>query len=518
MKLNFDNRFRAELPQDSETDNYCRQVYRACWSAVEPTPVSAPKLVSYSPEVSKLLGLPADFVQGDDFPKVFSGNALLAGMQPWAMCYGGHQFGNWAGQLGDGRAINLGELLTPENGRQVLQLKGAGLTPYSRRADGRAVLRSSVREFLCSEAMHHLGVPTTRALSLVLTGDSILRDMFYDGNPAHEPGAVVCRVSPSFLRFGSFEIHTARGDTEVLEALVDFTIARDYVHLEGSQQEKRRAWFQEICERTAVMVAHWMRIGFVHGVLNTDNMSILGLTIDYGPYGWLDNYDPNWTPNTTDLPGRRYRFGHQPSVCQWNLLRLAQALVPVFETSENLESGLEAFARSFEKYAGEFTAHKFGFPEVSEDNDPLIAKAYAILEEGEMDMTLFFRRLAFFEPELEGLDFLDSCFYDRSKKEKHAEQMRAWLKQYAGRLEQIGEPRALRSERMNRVNPLYVPRNYLVQEAIELAEQGDFARINSLLKLFKKPYVEQTGAENFAQRRPDWAREKAGCSQLSCSS
>jgi uncharacterized protein YdiU (UPF0061 family) len=252
-------------------------------------------------------------------------------MRPYAARYGGHQFGVWAGQLGDGRAITLGELMPRPGERWELQLKGAGRTPYSRTADGRAVLRSSVREFLCSEAMHFLGVPTTRALSLVATGDIVVRDMFYDGNPMPEPGAVVCRVAPSFVRFGNFEIHASRGENELLQRLADYIITEHFKELGPPTPEVYKLWFEEVCRRTGVMIAHWMRVGFVHGVMNTDNMSILGLTIDYGPYGWLEGYDPAWTPNTTDLPGRRYAYGRQPDVAAWNLARLANALGPLIE-------------------------------------------------------------------------------------------------------------------------------------------------------------------------------------------
>ena len=288
----------------------------------------APRLIAHSREVASLLGIdPAD-VASPAFAQVFGGNALLEGMQPYAANYGGHQFGHWAGQLGDGRAITLGEVINAAGERWELQLKGAGPTPYSRTADGRAVLRSSVREFLCSEAMHHLGVPTTRALSLVTTGEQVVRDMFYDGNPEPEPGAIVCRVAPSFIRFGNFELPAARGDVALLTRLVDFTIQRDFPELVSGTRDGaadrlsealRAEWFGQVCERTARMVAHWMRVGFVHGVMNTDNMSILGLTIDYGPYGWIDDFDPDWTPNTTDAAGRRYRFGQQPQVAYWNL-------------------------------------------------------------------------------------------------------------------------------------------------------------------------------------------------------
>src|SRR3569623_2446364 len=266
-------------------------------------------------------------------------------MQPWASNYGGHQFGHWAGQLGDGRAITVGEIINAAGQRWELQLKGAGPTPYSRHADGRAVLRSSIREFLCSEAMHHLGVPTTRALCLVETGEAVVRDMFYDGHPREEPGAIVCRVAPSFVRFGHFELPYARNDVALLRQLADFTIRRAFPHLRGQGEALYADWFGVVCERTARLMALWMRVGFVHGVMNTDNMSILGLTIDYGPYGWIDDYDPDWTPNTTDAEGRRYRFGAQPQVAYWNLTRLAGALAPAFESVEPLQAGLERYAR-----------------------------------------------------------------------------------------------------------------------------------------------------------------------------
>jgi uncharacterized protein YdiU (UPF0061 family) len=334
-KLNFDNRFCRELPSDPVTTNYTRQVKGALWSSVMPTPVKAPALMAYSSSVAEMLGLTDADMRHPDMINTLGGNQLLDGMQSYATCYGGHQFGNWAGQLGDGRAILLGELIHNDK-RFELQLKGAGETPYSRRADGRAVLRSSLREFLCSEAMHYLGVPTTRALSLVSTGDQVVRDMFYDGNPQMEQGAIVCRVAPSFTRFGHFELLASRGEQALLKKMIGFTIDRDFtdwlqqqtltLSIDEPSTELIEAWFTEICERTARMIAHWMRVGFVHGVMNTDNMSILGLTIDYGPYGWVDNFDPGWTPNTTDAQGRRYCFGRQHDIGRWNLERLADAL------------------------------------------------------------------------------------------------------------------------------------------------------------------------------------------------
>ena len=282
LGLAFDNRFTRELPGDPSDEPHPRQVYGACYSHVSPRRCAAPRLVAHAREVAELLGLDETATASDRFAEVFSGNRVLPGMQPFAMCYGGHQFGHWAGQLGDGRAINLGQAIAPDGRRWMLQLKGAGRTPYARRADGLAVLRSSLREFLCSEAMHHLGVPTTRALSLVTTGETVLRDMLYDGHPRDEPGAVVCRVAPSFTRFGNFQIFAARGDHDTLRRLADYTLTHDFPHLGSPSPESYLAMFTEVCQRTAEMIVHWMRVGFVHGVMNTDNMSILGQTIDYG--------------------------------------------------------------------------------------------------------------------------------------------------------------------------------------------------------------------------------------------
>ena len=386
--LRFDNRFVRELPADPEAGRHVRQVHGACYSRVEPTPVRAPTLLAWSPEVAALLGIDEADIRSQDFAEVFAGNALLPGMEPYAACYGGHQFGNWAGQLGDGRAITLGEAISPQGQRWELQLKGAGPTPYSRRADGRAVLRSSIREFLCSEAMHHLGVPTTRALSLVGTGEDVIRDMFYDGRARPEPGAVVCRVAPSFIRFGNFEIFASRGEEPLLARLIDFTIDRDFPELAGERDvvARRLRWFEEVVRRTAVLMAHWMRVGFVHGVMNTDNMSILGLTIDYGPYGWVDDYDPDWTPNTTDAQGRRYRFGTQPQVAYWNLNRLAQALSPLFADVQPLQAGLEAFQATLAACTRRDVAAKLGLSAADEADLQLHQRWQQLMQDGAMDM------------------------------------------------------------------------------------------------------------------------------------
>ena len=530
--LRFTNRFTKELPGDPDPHKSRRQVRQACWSRVNPTPVAAPRLVAFAREVADLLDLEVTPDNERAFAEVFSGNRLLPGMDPFAMCYGGHQFGTWAGQLGDGRAINLGEVVNGRGEHWTLQLKGAGPTPYSRTADGLAVLRSSIREFLCSEAMHHLGVPTTRALSIVLTGESVIRDMFYDGHPRAEPGAVVCRVAPSFTRFGNFQIFAARQEIDELRRLVDFTVRTDFPHLVPQSglpsPETYAAMFEEICQRTAAMIVHWMRVGFVHGVMNTDNMSILGLTIDYGPYGWLENVDPDWTPNTTDAQGRRYRFIAQPQIAHWNLLQLANALVPVVGDPKPLEAGLDVYVDRFQEGYRKMMADKLGIGAGSATaDDPLVADLWPLLAQADVDMTLSFRGLATIESGADGpadharlLAAVASGFYEPEAGAAAADRaaLGAWLARYQARVREEGSPDMVRRARMHAVNPIYVPRNYLAQLAIDKAEAGDFSLVRDMLEVSRRPYEEQPGREAFAAKRPDWARHRAGCSMLSCSS
>ncbi|MFB0935573.1 MAG: YdiU family protein [Propionivibrio sp.] len=516
--LRFDNRLVRELPGDADTRNHPRQVTGAAWSTVAPTPVVAPQLIAWSREMADTLDLDERELTSPEWLAALAGNGVLPGMATYATCYGGHQFGSWARQLGDGRAIFLGEAVNRAGQRFELQLKGAGPTPYSRRADGRAVLRSSIREFLCSEAMHHLGVPTTRALALLTTGEAVVRDMFYDGNPVAEPGAIVCRVAPSFTRFGHFELPASRGDEALLRQMIQFTIDRDFPEIVGDPGERLVEWFGEICERTARLVVHWMRVGFVHGVMNTDNMSILGLTIDYGPYGWVDNFDPAWTPNTTDAQGRRYCFARQPQIARWNLERLAEALGRVAPDTEALNAGLERFNETYSQEFQRSFAAKFGFAAWREDDAPLVEEAFDLLHRAEIDMTLFFRRLADVDPRSPGIGKLTEAFYDADKQAASLPTLEAWLQRWAGRVASDGEPDAIRRKRMYAVNPVYVLRNYLAQQAIDRAEQGDPSMIHELLEVVRRPYDEQPGAESFAQKRPDWARHKPGCSMLSCSS
>jgi uncharacterized protein YdiU (UPF0061 family) len=524
--LSFDNRFVRSLPADPVTDNHRRQVLKSCYSFVNPTKVKAPKLIAYSNEIAQSLGLEDKDCQSELFTHVFAGNTQLEGMQPYAQCYGGHQFGNWAGQLGDGRAINLGEVIDNTGQHQVLQLKGAGETPYSRSADGLAVLRSSIREFICSEAMFHLGVPTTRVLSIVKTGEEVRRDMFYDGRPKNEPGAIVCRVAPSFLRFGSYELFSAQGDIESLKTLVDFTITTEFSHLGEPGIETYLKWFREVSERTADMIVHWMRVGFVHGVMNTDNMSILGLTIDYGPYGWLEDYDPNWTPNTTDASGKRYRYGTQSQIAQWNLFQLANALYPLIDDAEPLREILNDYGPMYLEKWQTMRTQKLGLSNYIEETDHELNKELqAVLSLTETDMTIFYRKLADVNTEDSTLSddalfapLIEAYYTPDSISKQDKQQIVAWLRQYQQRVRHDGISDEERKLNMNRVNPKYVFRNYIAQLAIDKAELDDFTMVNQLVELYRNPYEEQPDMEQFAEKRPDWARNRPGCSMLSCSS
>ena len=549
-ELKFQSRFVDALPADPEPANFRRQVSNACYSRVQPTPTSQPRLLAHSSEMTEQLGISAAAVISPEFAQVFGGTGLLAGMDPYAACYGGHQFGNWAGQLGDGRAIALGELVDSHGQSQTLQLKGAGPTPYSRTADGLAVLRSSVREFLCSEAMAHLGVPTTRALSLVSTGDQVMRDMFYDGHPELEPGAVVCRVAPSFVRFGNFQLLAAREETVLLQRLADFVIAEHFAHL-ADEPQPVAAMFSEVVRLTAELVVHWQRVGFVHGVLNTDNMSILGLTIDYGPYGWLDNYDTDWTPNTTDATNRRYRFGQQPQVVHWNLVQLANALHPLVGQAEPLQSAIDQFVPQFENGWKQMMAAKLGLPSLAAEVDMQLAQeALAVLQLVETDMTIFWRRLAEVATGDAGataatsdataatgatsdagaanpsrdsdsertLPLYEAHYQPDAVTAAHRQAISAFGEHYAARMRALGLADDARRSAMNAVNPKYVLRNYLAQQAIDQAHSGDTTLTLELLDVMRRPYDEQPQYERHAGLRPDWARTKAGCSQLSCSS
>ncbi len=510
--LRFENTFVESLPGDPVTTNVPRPVRNACYTRVDPTPVRAPRLLAWAPAVGELLGIEYPREPEGLTAQVLGGNRVLPGMKPYAARYAGHQFGHWAGQLGDGRAITLAEVIATDGTRHELQLKGAGRTPYSRTADGRAVLRSSLREFVCSEAMHALGVPTTRALSLVGTGEQVVRDMFYDGNPAPEPGAIVCRVAPSFVRFGNFQILAAHREHDALERLADYVIRE---HFPGRDYA---SWYQEVCRRTALLMVDWMRLGFVHGVMNTDNMSILGLTIDYGPYGWLEGYDLDWTPNTTDAEGRRYCYGNQPQIAQWNLARLAEALLPLVE-KDALEQGLALYADTFNAAWQRALAAKLGFAALDRPgDDALAAELFGLLAAAETDFTLFFRGLAAVPLDPDAGDRALAAPLERAFYAGPAPGLADWLPRYAARARAEGLPAAIRVERMNRANPKYVFRNYLAQLAIDALERGDASVLGRLMRVLERPYDEQPEHDELAARRPEWARHRAGCSALSCSS
>ncbi|XVE60075.1 hypothetical protein DITRI_Ditri05aG0097500 [Diplodiscus trichospermus] len=520
--LNWDHSFVRELPGDPRSDSIPRQVLHACYTKVLPSAeVENPKLVAWSDSVADLLDLDKKEV-------------------PYAQCYGGHQFGVWAGQLGDGRAITLGEILNSKLERWELQLKGAGKTPYSRFADGLAVLRSSIREFLCSEAMHFLGIPTTRALCLVTTGKFVTRDMFYDGNPKEEPGAIVCRVAQSFLRFGSFQIHASRGeeDLAIVCALADYAIRHHFPHIEkiskseglsfstGDDDQvvvdltsnKYAAWVVEIAERNAALVARWQGVGFTHGVLNTDNMSILGLTIDYGPFGFLDAFDPSYTPNTTDLPGRRYCFANQPDIGLWNIAQFASTLM-----AANLISDKEAnyaMERYGTKFMDEYQAimsRKLG---IKKYNKQLVNNLLNNLAVDKVDYTNFFRSLSNIKADLDIpqdqlLVPLKAVLLDIGKERKEA--WASWVQSYIQELVASGISDEERKASMDSVNPKFVLRNYLCQSAIDAAELGDFGEVRRLLKVMEKPYDDQPGMEKYARLPPAWAYRPGVC-MLSCSS
>lgn len=524
--LIFTNRWVHDLPEDPIPDNFIRRVEGAAYSRVNPTPVRAPKLVSFIPEMARTIGFSEEAPSHPDFLRVLSGNAIHSGMVPYASCYGGHQFGYWAEQLGDGRAINLAEVRCPNGQHLTLQLKGSGKTPYSRSADGRAVLRSSLREYLCSEAMHHLGIPTTRSLSLITTGEPVIRDMFYDGHAKAEPGAIVCRVAPSFTRFGHFELPCARGDLELLRRLVDFSLRVEFEGQFESNITGYCAWFEEIARRTARLMVDWQRVGFVHGVMNTDNLSILGLTIDYGPYGWLEGFDPHWTPNTTDAEGRRYAYGQQPQIARWNLIRLANAIYPLIGKAQPLEDAITQFDLTFKTLWHEAMAAKLGLgTSLGASGEDLLESTWSLLLLRETDYTLFFRGLSFWEPpEPEGItdrvpEFIRAAWYDQTPpSDTIVSQVLDWLRAYSNEIQMRSLSGEDRMKGMQAVNPKFIFRNYLAQEVIDDIEQGSSIRLERLLKVLKRPYDEQPENNELAQKRPEWARHRAGCSMLSCSS
>ncbi|BAO55963.1 protein adenylyltransferase SelO [Nonlabens marinus] len=510
-----------KLPVDPVYTNKPRQVLEASISFVQPEKFENAELIHVSMELASELGFTEDDTATERFKDALTGQWTPGSHQAFAMNYGGFQFGQWAGQLGDGRAINIGEVAAKKNVQQ-LQLKGAGPTPYSRRGDGFAVLRSSIREHLCSEAMHYLGIPTTRSLSLALSGDEVMRDMFYDHHPALEKGAIVCRIAPSFLRFGNFQLPASRGEEGHLKKLLDFTIKHHFKNLDFNSSDRYIQFFKQVTDSTLEMIIHWQRVGFVHGVMNTDNMSILGLTIDYGPYGWLEDYNPNWTPNTTDNQHKRYRYGAQPEIALWNLWQLANAIYPLIGESERLEAVLNEYKKNYQEQHLQMMRSKLGLIKHQPEDLNLITQLLELLPKHETDMTIFFRELSGVNKEskiTEAFEGVHLAFYNLNELQPAVKQeWNNWLSLYVKRLNEESASAAARLSLMQRTNPKYVLRNYMAQLAIDKADQGDYSLISEFYEMLKNPYDDQPKYNQWYKKRPDWARDKPGSSQLSCSS
>ncbi len=520
MDFKLSQEFITELPADPSTANMPRQVEQACFSFVSPTPTSNPSLIHTSSEMLSELGISESEAMESTFLSYFSGQTPYPNSKPYAMAYGGHQFGHWAGQLGDGRAINIMDIRSGDK-KWSLQLKGAGPTPYSRTADGLAVLRSSIREHLCSEAMYHLGVPTTRSLSLSLTGNQVLRDVMYNGNAAYEKGAVVCRAAESFLRFGNYQLFASRGDKDNLRKLLDYTIKHHFTEIRSTGNTAYLDLFKEVTKRTLDMVLHWQRVGFVHGVMNTDNMSILGLTIDFGPYGWLEGFDNDWTPNTTDRQFRRYRYGNQPKIALWNLVQFGNVINFIVEDSASLQETVNWYNTELDSRYVTMMYAKLGLGLPTDHAETLINSLESALVEVETDMTIFFRQLADCSVDAsfeECWSVIHDAFYVDQISTQSKQVWQDWFKDYQNeiRLQQVTDED--RKAAMNSVNPKYVLRNYMAQLAIDKADAGDYALIDELHQCLKRPYDDQPAYDQWYAKRPEWARHKVGCSMLSCSS
>jgi uncharacterized protein YdiU (UPF0061 family) len=483
------------------------QLPKAFYSSILPTPIKAPYLIHANYTLAASLNFGQPYLSSEEFIQVFSGNQIGQGSKPLAAVYSGHQFGVWAGQLGDGRAILLGDvetnvetnIETNKAQRLELQLKGSGMTPYSRMGDGRAVLRSSIREYLCSEAMHGLGIPTSRALCLIGSNQYVMREQ-------PETIAVVTRVAESFIRFGSFEHWYYNSQADQLNQLADFVIAHYYPHLQTAENPYQ-ALLKTVTEKTAELVAHWQAVGFMHGVLNTDNMSILGLTLDYGPYGFMEAFDPEHICNHSDNQGR-YSYQMQPRIGQWNCHALAQALLPLIGDVESTQEALSSYTPHFEKTYHQLLMKKFGLIQNQADDESLFASFFDIMQSSHADFTLSFRNL--------GKVLIHSKDNDEAIRDLFVDRpaLDAWLVKYRARLVQENSIDQQRQTLMNSANPKYVLRNYLAQQAIEKAEQKDFSEVDTLFKILKNPFDEQVEYEKYAQLPPDWANDLA----VSCSS
>ena len=480
MTLSFTTHWRDELPD--------------FYTALTPTPLSNARPIWHNAPLAQTLGVPEALFQLSTGAGVWGGETLLPGMSPLAQVYSGHQFGSWAGQLGDGRGILLGEQQLPDGRRMDWHLKGAGLTPYSRMGDGRAVLRSSIREGLASEAMHALGIPTTRALSIVTSDTPVYRETV-------EQGAMLMRIAESHVRFGHFEHFYYRREAEKVQQLADYVIRHHWPELNG-EADKYILWFRDVVTRTATLIASWQTVGFAHGVMNTDNMSILGLTMDYGPYGFLDDFKPDFICNHSDYQGR-YSFENQPAVGLWNLQRLAQSLSP-FISADALNAALDGYQHALLSAYGHRMRDKLGLFTPQQGDNELLDGLFALMIREGSDYTRTFRMLSASE-QLSAASPLRDEFIDRAAFD-------SWFDGYRARLrdEQIDD--AQRQQRMRSVNPALVLRNWLAQRAIEQAEQGNTGELERLHEALAQPFIDRE--DDYVSRPPDWGKGL----EVSCSS
>ena len=459
------------------------------YQEVHPTPLKNPTLVSYNPDAFRLLELSPDQPDTKEIEALLNGTLTLRGSRPYAMCYAGHQFGYFVPRLGDGRAINLGSAYGWN-----LQLKGSGQTLYSRQGDGRAVLRSSIREYLMSEAMHALSIPTSRAFALITSDEKVARERW-------ERGAVVLRLAPSWIRFGSFEYFFHGKRHKELEALADFLLRESFPHL-LEKEEPYREMFAEIVKRTATLMAQWQSVGFSHGVMNTDNMSAIGITIDYGPFAFMDTFESGYICNHTDTHGR-YSYDNQPSIGLWNLERLALALSPLIR-EEKLKNELEKYSTYFTSHLMERLRAKLGLDTPQESDSDLFRSLFNVMENGYIDMTPFFRAISRYGDDRESLLTLSLA----------PNQLNEWLDSYDERLKINILSTEDRHKKMLRTNPKYVLKNHILQEAIDTAEKGDFTLVNTLLQLAQTPYEEHPEWERYSLPTPNEFKNL----KLSCSS
>ncbi|XP_064613483.1 protein adenylyltransferase SelO-like [Liolophura sinensis] len=506
------------FPVDPEETNYVRRVKNVVFSRVYPQPFKTKvRLVAVSDSALRyVLNMHPNISSDVNFVRFVAGGYLPSGSTPLAHRYGGHQFGEWAGQLGDGRAVMLGEFVNMLGERWEMQLKGSGRTPYSRRGDGRAVLRSSVREFLCSEALYHLGVPTSRAAALVVSDDPVMRDQFYDGNVLTERGAVVLRLAKSWFRIGSLEILSYNGEFKILRQLVDFVIHNYFPHISSTNPNKYVEFFREVVLQTTKLLALWQSLGFAHGVCNTDNFSLLSITIDFGPFGFLDSYNPGFVPNASDDDGR-YSFEKQPDVGHFNMEKLRQALLPLLNKAQEAlsQTVLDNYAEEYKKQFMCLYGEKLGLNlSVVEDHENFVAVLLKMMEDTQADFTMTFRQLGEISlAEMKIGDVNEEVWALRTLS-KH-KWFPAWTRMYGQLLSAQGISDLDRMASMLNVNPRYVLRNWIAQNAIAKAKVNDFSYVYKVLQILEKPFTEQPEAEElgFSGPPPYWASSlKVSCS------